>query len=1112
MTTAATLAANKTVGIAFSLCFEGLPYVFCTGTADTMSTAFSGVTDFEDADFYAGLHILGSMGGKVSPWDPTIDPDSLDFTITEQIPSNSPITTTAGILASTFLKAGHAQTTRTFLETSVDCNDTTFDIQDQSVMTAATATAYIGNETISYTGKVNNAPPTADQLTGVTRGKFALHQTNTPAAFSPAHQINTDYGTGLKPQITNSPRSEHYGRQVMLRAHSIDPLTGAYDTVANALILWVGRINSYRWNGDGTMTFTCDHVIGMLKDGQIFSNQFRAEVAPGQFVPVGASRVRFREYTTAAGNNIQYATMLGAGAQKTAHEMRALVTLAANTLKVATSLAYDFDVYQADIRVTNAGAVITADARVFVALSWEVWSLLGWDNDGVEFIDDSTGTPYRLLEKEITRYNTTECRLLRDFEAVAYNFTLDQGAVTTLENARGTWVNQPALPSLIPVLPATTEGFLQIGGYGVCAVTYDSATQVTSTGDYSNEFASKGIGSDELLGRVIIRSDVAQQPIPVKQIWWESGNAAAILLKFLLSTGTTNFNHATYDRLPFGMGLGVPASLLNIPSFQSLADLQASFLLTGPTKFVDYFESQLAVAGKYCVWQDGKIALRPMALVSPNITPAITFTEGNKASDDVMASQRLQVDYSSDGVINRCVLEYNRLVDGTFRDKLAIEDVVSVTDFGRRKTLSVKGWSVGNIGEAESWIDNVAASVLAFFSRPFARARRTFTYQEIGNGIACGDTVLLTDSGMIDPATGLHGVTNMPGCIVGWEYDWTTGVGVAEIILLPEYDATRLAAWAPTARIASYVAATKVITCVAHQYSHSSEATDATRFPAGSKVRLVSYSPANPAAPTNYQAEVASQTGDTVTLTADPTAGAGLSGTFNLQFDEILTAVAAQDANSFVADDATDSTGDAAGDSYKFGSDVDNPSTITFGSLDYAQRFTRIADIADNAAEPYSVGDYHDAVKSLNCLLGRVTNTAPISEYFETAPTQTGTTYRLVYQMWLPCMGVDRSLIVAMRGYHSVGTSSASFRVTLALQMPDGTALTAATWAGATVTDTTTVSATAVKAMAEITLAPAPATLGGFHPPGMWLSVEIKAGAVGETATLVGIDVREARL
>lgn len=130
-------------------------------------------------------------------------------------------------------------------------------------------------------------------------------------------------------------------------------------------------------------------------------------------------------------------------------------------------------------------------------------------------------------------------------------------------------------------------------------------------------------------------------------------------------------------------------------------------------------------------------------------------------------------------------------------------------------------------------------------------------------------------------------------------------------------DLLRVAPYVPTAMLdqtstnSGYVVATKIATCHANKFSEATDAADASYFTTGRKIRLIEADPSNPAAPSTHDDTVASQTGNTITLT-DGFAGFDNTKRYLVVFDTYSDSIAAQQsAFVYQADDADGMISDA---------------------------------------------------------------------------------------------------------------------------------------------------------------------------------------------------------
>lgn len=147
----------------------------------------------------------------------------------------------------------------------------------------ASGTVYIGQETISYTGKGTQATTTTDDypsetlgtLTGCTRGLYPAF--SNPRSASPAEETfgqtfeypripeMTDGDVGAHQPVADEPFS-YVGRHVGLYVTTYDFDTGAWNSVDDAELVWAGRVSdSIRWDpSTGCWTLACDSLLSDL--------------------------------------------------------------------------------------------------------------------------------------------------------------------------------------------------------------------------------------------------------------------------------------------------------------------------------------------------------------------------------------------------------------------------------------------------------------------------------------------------------------------------------------------------------------------------------------------------------------------------------------------------------------------------------------------------------------------------------------------------------------------------------------------------------------------------------------------------------------------------------
>lgn len=1093
MTTTSSWFQNKDHARAgLVLVIEGTDLIYTTIVDRTaIKTAWAG-TDWAAVTWRGGLKISGSMSQGVELFNPEIKPDSLVFSIADEVGSDTN-------LAQTLIRMASNAATWTFLESDIDANDTVMTVTDTTNF-GTSGTVYIGNETIDYTGK------TATTFTGLTRGKFNLWETNGGGRWSTAHKINTINNS--KPIVSDTP-TDSYNRGVALYLHHYE--NGAWSTKANAKLLWAGRIKSIR-DTDNAFHITAQNFTEVLARSTMLSEPFHGETSLGKWINEPIWRVRVVEEVAGTTINDVEADLYSTAARyEWSHVLSKLTELLSATGSLGASLTYDWSVFpgygldgRLRVHCQTSGIGANIATRFMLYLSAEVWGLLGFTSIG--------GMPYQnsgsiMIGLALGRSGDDFTRDAEDMPILSYP-GIGEGATLDLDTSSGTFLKQTNFPDI--GLPPAVDGFLKIGDMKVVAVKQMSATQYTIRRDVSTDLATLGMrltvpNSEDTIA--VIRVGEGSGRVQAKQVWWETDTTADLLLRTLLSTGTTAFNHATHDASDEGMGLAIPASAIDVDSFDGLGDDPITLFLESPKPFAPYLTSILATSGQYLVWKDGKLTIRRPRFDGSSLAAAWTLTESNKGGEHNASDGRPQIDYSSDGLVNRFQLEYGATVSGQFGRIADVQDVVSITNYGQRRTIKQQGLALGK-ANLQPWIDNVAAVGLALFSRPITRVTRT--YDQTLLEMVPLDTVSLSDNYMIDPVVGTRGVGSFPGWLLSTEYNFDKQRGEARIAMLTDIDPSRIGAWAPSARVddgaanSGYNAGTSTLTLKANEYSHTSQGTDVDFFAAGDVVHIVELSPANPASPTEWTRTIDTIGTNTITLAAGLSSPAWDSTLlYVVEHTAISGAVVAQKAEAFIADDADNSTGDADNDAYMYGG---LPDTVSDFTRVATQRFRRIPDTADDTGNPFSIYKYHDGVRSLSNLMVYKTRAVCPSDALVVHETVTETSFTLAYgPIWTPIYnGSGRNLLVQIRGY--VGAGTGTFRVYASPHRVTGASDTTTVYPlDAQSVDFTTTSTTAVW-MTEATLVVWPFEFA--NPPGVWITVELKNSVAKET-TMTSLVISE---
>lgn len=1009
-TTMQWLERYRDAKLAFTLVIDGFPLAITTsedvdGVAAAL-TAGGAPWDAFAGSVYRGLHIAGEIKQEIKLFSPDISPDSLTFTVTA-----SP----GGPVESLF-RAGYADDqsgeTVTYAKEAIEAGATTdIPVRDASLF-AASGNVNIGHELLAYTGR--DLTFDANLLTGITRGVYSITSTDSGAPFAPAHRVivNAVATKSTAPKVSASPVT-WYGRLVTLILHHYDPLVG-WNDMDRARHLWTGRIDHVVDNCDGTFAISAKSVIGDIAKS-VMSSQWSGALDEGMYLgpqdgalwvyseagagyskhaDLGFDEVVSHEELARAIND-QLATWQDAGdfnGTDTWH-------LELANVEWAESPIYRFTL------APDSGSLPTSGENVFIGLSRRAWELLGLDWNGRS--NERTPTEnlpvlrWPLMRDDDTQ---TEWRMSVQKSPIVHAFHVSQWVsltTATLNNEIGEYVSSTP----IPALSADVDGVVQIGD-NVWAVKKDGASLKFKA--LQEPFRVDVVGAtgwslyapqDDEFGKAYRLGEVSSAP-RARQVYKAEGLAGTELLKLLLSTGTSGYNHADYDVLDGSIGLGIPCSLVDVDSFLKLNDSEIDITITKPTPFYEILEPFLAITGRYLVWKSSGSTTQPkLTIVEPAFESAFLaaweLTEANKAGD-----QRPRVSYSADGLVNRLEIESNYQGDEPML-RVVLDELDSQTDHGKRNAVTVKARHVRN---AQALVAKLAAPLLAYFSRPLATIDRTIDSSLIR--MAPGDAAAVTDPYVLQPLSGVRG-DPVYAWVLSTGFNFETGAGACQVAYLPQRDPSRVGTYAPSALVQSYNTGTKVVTCAPNHFSDAGDPADASRFAVGDAVTVRALDDVSGGF-RSWLDEVVDVTGNDVELLTGDGAVYDAAVSWVLEYAPIGDVTnTAQRYSDFLADFNTGWLDPVAeeGKPYEYGAD---PDAYLVGSWTpgYANGVT---DLVGHVAAggPLSTHVASLAVDSVNSLLGYKTCPVYLNEWFQDPmignvgfPDDT-----IIFRMWIPHYG-----------------------------------------------------------------------------------------------------------
>ena len=1129
-TTLTALNERSGVRLLYTAVIEGFPYVLTNDDPEVAILAYSECDTAAYSDDFTvaigGMTIDWDTNQRITPWKPFPEPMLVRLSIVPA-PSTADTSRVSDIVGQTIFR--RVPTTYSELRANLDCNDTSVTVARADDF-AASGTAYAGGlEAFSYSSRDTGT----DVFTVSQRGLYPAALTSSGARWARTVKplTPTEQDLGVSPVVTSEPTS-WVGRWAAIWVHRV--VGGIPDTVESgqsaAHCMFVGTIANVSDQGGAT-------VIGLVDARQkiygtrLLRDQFRAKLAEGVVLATGQT------FTVSTERNSNTADTVGTGDPLTV---------------VASGASGTNEIDAGRYSVAELGEKITAwlqgeraASRILFNLAYQaLWTSGDGSTKGrLSMSDPTTGSgPSRSIQidfptTQVSRFMGWDGGSIVASDVGVASFSVESPTVPlryvfgggpfgalqslTLEEPRGTWESQAT--RLPPALRDTTngiDGVLKIGDLG-----YVRAKRTTDT---SFTYTEVGMGAffpgqtDNAFDEEIKLNVDESGLIDVTQVLVIESTFKTLLLETLLTTGTGTFNHATYDSGTEGMGCGIPFTVLTsdfiteIDSISGASD-SLSCIIREPTSFHQLFEADFILRRAFLVWAGGRLRIKTWATPTSGYA-GISLDETSKAvpmgtagPDRAAASE--QADY-----YNIVTIRFNVDAEGEYRDSLTIKDVASIRAHGERR-LEVKARNTfRQVGAVGSPIDNLVSEFAGFFpftSKPWTMIRRTIDQNYFEQAYP-GVVLSLTAKDIRDPATGLRydnrtasgGLSGYPGFVVGQRFDLggpeaggpRQQGGEVDIMISPQ---RTQASYVPCAEVdetaanAGYNAGTKTLTCKAHAHSESSEVADATRFVATDVVRVIEIDPVTAASPQTWTDTVASQTGNTITLTTG-LAGYDTSGAtlYRVIYAGYASCTSTQKTKCFQADDADGMIVDTV-QAYGFGHFGSSQSTTV--TLSAATEIpSRYATNAYGDGVPLDVGYEQDAVRLANNLIHYKTAPQQPTIYSETRDFTGAGTWQLVEVMpFFVGMGEftagrTRLLSVAPR-IRSTSGATAEIRVTASRLFPSGTSRDDITrvspYTSATFTTTSTTASVSTAQTLDISHVRLSDTLlGGV----MWLLVEIK--------------------
>jgi hypothetical protein len=792
----------------FILFIDGIGHAFITRPeVEEVQVAWQDATPpaFELWNFHGGLVIQGSIERQIEPFDASIEPGGMRFSILDYENALTPI----------MFGEGRTDILRSALAEDMTPASASFVVADLTKFTLESQ-VWIGLECMNVITDMGS------NEWAVERGYWSVFPAADTLTWQGTHEIDMN---GDAPDVTSIPTNWYNRRVALYVCHKVGTTWSAgfpHNHLPNdAELLWAGVIKHYTDAGDGFIHIDCEEITSLLRTS-VGTRVYEGTLDEGVYIEEAdcefAILARFTLTQIVGGVESFVESWPAARYLDTLSDLHD-TTVSHDEAKDAindeltTALTGGNDGLHAP---TGATCEVTLNAEGYyqIVLTWDdappstatdwlkgepeiwaspfVWKLLGFNTQSDSFrpAESHDGWVRRVrLERDGASASTWRIvaaeqpmRFLMRVDDVAIGQKLTVVPTTDLE-----FTPQAVMPSGF----GTAEGFLALNDGKIVA--FD---QVTGGGD---DFIIRGLlgadwkrvrhganvrsGNNEL-GEFLYAYDDGGDAIKARQVWVEPFDEIGVaMLNLILSTGSPAYN-TVYDRLPLGFGCAFPSSLIDIDSFLAMPAIPYKLVIEKSKPASQLIESALNSTGRHLVWKSGKLTVvNPLA--DPEADPVV-LDESNKVQlfeGNEPEFLPTPIERNPSTIINRAVLRHSPRPDGSFAYAEPWHGRRSQSEYGQAKSVVLDGWGIFQEG-ATYWTVNVASAIFLYFSRPVAMGTRPINFN-VAAQIHPGLTVALTDPFVVDPRTGRRGVAELAVWVLGFTFDWMTGIGEVRICFAP---------------------------------------------------------------------------------------------------------------------------------------------------------------------------------------------------------------------------------------------------------------------------------------------------------------------------------------
>ncbi len=756
----------------------------------------------------------------------------------------------------------------------IDADAAIIPMEDTSQFPAS-GTAYMGQETFTYTGKT--AAPAAS-FTGCTRGLYPCVGTNwAQTVLRPVAKTQ-----GMSMAVGTVPFS-WIGRRVALYITTWDRTTGTWNAEAQIERLWCGYLDdSIDQEGKtGIWKLSCANIMKLL-DTKIPSSQPTVRLRGINLLGDEGRLVDITVYnpnTGAVTNSTTGFALAVAGYYDNIGNLYTEVNNRLNILWATLGWGLQMGAKRGlngqgeiwavtagggdqDIRVRPSTKMSSSTNHVLQALGFDGRKELAWRINNGGAVTHKTASYYVEYHPLHQKCNDGRLYCTSDAATAADELIDDQGdnnstlAAAQIKDAELDPFQARTKGTYFPRYTAKTAG--PVSGSAYLTLYYPELSVISLDGYVGAKAGDKQVEIQQVLCPKWAPDNTQIPRGPFE-----------LLVFSLLSTGTSGYNDATYDVMPAIFSVGMQVDLVDKQSFldadamlksKDLAQRKAYIIPKG-TSWLELLKRECQLFGYVLRWARGQLS------VVPSILPAVDdYDVTLDASNNLDPNEWPDTERSTDTVINR--YQVKALYDSS-TDKYGPAITINDHDSQEGQNKLIKEITIEHPGIYQSDKTSLAKQLLEaeLIGRPL-RFPSTVVQRTLAptlfNRVYVGDVVRFISERIMDPAGSGARSVDTYALVLNASWDLTERnayVGQCTLMLLTQYSGYG-SPWAPAALVDKSMgdpgwdggmhAANDQLQLIALQWGTGTDFDDGAVFQATHEVYIIERAASDPAAPNIY--------------------------------------------------------------------------------------------------------------------------------------------------------------------------------------------------------------------------------------------------------------------